>query len=354
MEFKKIISGLSLAEKKELSMLLRSSIAGTLNTEVKACPCCGSANYTKKGVYKDTQRFKCKDCNKRFTYRTSTVVSGLHKHDKLGLFIEMLDESTLPTLSKIQKNCGVSRQTAHNWKNKILSDLYKPVDFSYQLVEFDEGVHRFSQKGRQGCPEQTKAEKKASRKKIIKAGDHKMNVKVMMSYSRVNGNLAFHVSHMGNTKANQLSNYLSKYAGISAYTDSNPTYINFFSSEKIFHKTFVSKDHISYKDKNVHCQAVNGYAKEFKRCVRHHHCGVSTKYLQNYCNWLNFFVNFKNRDKAIAETLLENKVALSIYKQKEREYQYFLRNNNIQDSGRFIERYKLFTLRDKKRLGIAA
>ena len=77
-------------------------------------------------------------------------------------------------------------------------------------------------------------------------------------------------------------------AGTSLFIDTLSSYKAYLKDhEAIFHKTVISKDHVSPNDKSVHVQNVNNIhsqVRDFMRPFR----GVSSKYLQNYLNWYSY------------------------------------------------------------------
>ena len=60
---------------------------------MKCCPICESIHYIKHGLYKEIQRYKCKDCNKTFSKTTNSLWSYSKKSPELWIeFIELMVE----------------------------------------------------------------------------------------------------------------------------------------------------------------------------------------------------------------------------------------------------------------------
>lgn len=333
--FKQLISKLNRQEKIELFSLLKSSLNSLIPSEVTTCPCCGLTKFTKDGKYKDTQKYQCKLSGKYFTYRTNTVLSGIAKIDKMGELINMLCNGDLPTLTDIREELGVSNQTAFDWRTKILTALYNHINLDSQVVEFDEFFHYISRKGRKGM---SYARKRGSKRKV---GDNKYTDKVFMAYSRSTGKIDFHFSHIGRTKADDVANYLGTYSDLHIYSDSHRSYISYFKRDNVAYDKFKAGDHVSHEDSNVHNQTINAYARGFKNFINDGLRGVSTKYIQGYCNWYCFVVNAIKKGIKPVEVITKNKIALQIYKQKEKEFGYLLHNSGRSNWGTCKTRFKM-------------
>lgn len=75
---------------------------------MKQCPSCKSTNFCKDGIVKQRQRFKCKNCNFRFTVE-KTGKPGKLKRDALILYLEGLG------FRSIGRFLNVSNVTVLNW-----------------------------------------------------------------------------------------------------------------------------------------------------------------------------------------------------------------------------------------------
>ena len=112
------------------------------------CPHCQSINIVKNGNVRCIQRFKCKDCGKTFSYTTNTI---LYKSNKSIETWEKYCECFLHKfpLRKCAEVCGISLDTAFNWRHKILDALQNmQSDTTLKgIVETDETFFPISFKG---------------------------------------------------------------------------------------------------------------------------------------------------------------------------------------------------------------
>lgn len=334
-ELDKIVLKLTRPEKIYLLNKLKTSLLSDISTIISNCPCCNENNFIKKGLYKNTQRYKCKNTNKIFTYRTSTILSNIQHITKFNQLVDMLLKGKFPTLDEIQYELKISRKTAHDWRTKILSSMYQSVDFNNQIIEFDETNFRISRKGRQGM---NSLYSRKRGKKLV--GDNSYNVKVFMTYSRTTGRIELYQSHMGRTSSQDVENYLGVYDGLVAYTDKHGSYKKYFNDRTLIHKTFLSKYHISKTNRTVHNQTLNRIGGRLQSFLNDELRGVSTKYIQGYLNWFMLIEGMKKLKSELSiDIIRENKAALEVFKQKEKEFKYFLSANNRSIYGTFNDRY---------------
>jgi transposase-like protein len=330
-----LLNNLTTEEKVVLFNKLKAELTNLISTTVSVCPCCNGTSFVKDGKYKGVQKYQCKASKKYFTYKTNTILSGINKLDKLSELINLLSNGVLPTIDQIQHTIHICHQTAFDWRTKILTCLYNEIDMDNQVIEFDEAFHYLSRKGRKGMKY---ARKRGSKKRV---GDNSYTGKVFMTFSRATKQIDFHFSHIGRTKATNVGNYLGTCKDIVVYSDSHRSYSSYFKKAEVEHDKFIAKDHVSQTNKEVHNQTVNAYARSFKNLINDQCHGVSTKYIQGYCNWLSFVSNAIKEGVKPAEVVTENKVALQIYKQKEREFGYVLKLSGRTDYGVCKQRYKM-------------
>ena len=145
------------------------------------------------------------------------------------------------------------------------------------------------------------------------------------------------------TNSDQLVNYIF-------LTDKHPSYKAFCIKHNIEQKTFLSKDHINFDDRQVHNQTVNAYIRDFKDFVNKHLKGVSTKYINSYAKWFEFIINtrkkireIKNIKFNIADDICNNVLAdyngLELYRQSEYSFVNFLKNNGRTNFGNCKKHY---------------
>ncbi|WP_134700719.1 IS1 family transposase [Ammoniphilus sp. YIM 78166] len=94
------------------------------------CPHCESLSIVRYGMYRDRQRYKCKDCSRTFNDFTNTPLHGTHFPDKWIKFLECMMEGR--SLQHSAMILGVSYVTLFYWRHKIIHVLDKlgkaPVD----------------------------------------------------------------------------------------------------------------------------------------------------------------------------------------------------------------------------------
>jgi hypothetical protein len=144
---------------------------------------------------------------------------------------------------------------------------------------------------------------------------------------------------MGRTSSNDVENYLGTKKDLAVYSDKHNAYVKFYKDRDITSNVFKSSDHVSKTKKEVHNQNVNYFSGLIEREINDGMRGVSTKYLQGYLNWIMFVQNNIKHNVPVKEKVGENRVALDIFKQKEREFKYFLRNNGRNNYGTYNDRY---------------
>ena len=86
------------------------------------CPKCFSKNIVKNGFKNNTQRYKCKNCNKFFSISTSTITSRIRLSytQLLNFMLCLINYNTLSETSKI---VGICERDAYNLRIKIISTL---------------------------------------------------------------------------------------------------------------------------------------------------------------------------------------------------------------------------------------
>jgi len=106
------------------------------------CPKCKSNHSRKDGIVKGKQRFKCKDCNHRFTVELkSTAQPESVKRQALELYLEGLG------FRSIGRFLGISHVSVYNWIKYFGQHVEKiKSEQSIKVVELDEMHTYISQK----------------------------------------------------------------------------------------------------------------------------------------------------------------------------------------------------------------
>lgn len=121
------------------------------NTKVYCCPICGSASYIKIGfTNKGIQRYKCKDCNKRFSENYGDSNRGTHLTDeqwKIVIAGVVYDHS----LRTIADDAGIAKSTAWQCRiklNQAIATMYGYNETFKGTTQADEYYYRASFKGK--------------------------------------------------------------------------------------------------------------------------------------------------------------------------------------------------------------
>lgn len=159
-QFKKIVEHYSKNNKanfeKEMETVVTSSLQNKLiklgiNTN---CPYCDSNKITKKGKRNNIQVFLCKDCGKKFTAFTNTILEKTRWHwdiwiKVLEMTINNYSLSAMITVLEEDFGCaGINRKTVWLWRMKLihaLASIQQPVLTG--IVQVDETFIREAQKG---------------------------------------------------------------------------------------------------------------------------------------------------------------------------------------------------------------
>ncbi len=92
--------------------------------KIKACPNCGSPEYTKSGVIKQRQRYRCKDCSYYFTVnKLGKKIDDYYVNKALQLYLEGL------TYREIERILGISHVSVINWVKKY--NIKRPYNSQY-------------------------------------------------------------------------------------------------------------------------------------------------------------------------------------------------------------------------------
>lgn len=232
--------------------------------KVHKCIYCNSLNIIKHGKYKNTHRYKCKDCKKTFIPTTGTTVYYLNK---LPVFLEyyriILNEGPL-TIHEFAKRLKISPQTAFDWRHKIFISFSESQEKINKEVFLKSFYFSFSQKGRRDNAKLTG----------IPGEFMKTGIIVMENNSNFHVNLL----QMGEIKNKHINKNLKKFC----YSN-----VKIYGSEEVIQlidsKIFRIGDMQTLRTKKV--LDVN---KEilFRNTIRYTFKGVSTKYFQAYSNFL--------------------------------------------------------------------
>ena len=269
------------------------------------CPYCGSSHIKKNSHDKNGfQRFQCLEstCNKFFSERTNTIFYRSKKlHEWLPTMIECILNKD--TIRKTKAKCGISLETALNWRNKIT--YFSKYLFNSQLngvVEFDETFTPFNFKGTKTVKMPRLSKKRGgatvSRKELICIG---------MAIDS-NDNLVTKILGSGTHPTyNRLnSNFGKKIDNKSIFVCDNEQGLSRFCKESnLVYEVVDSKKHVSKNGYNIN--TINGIHSEYKLFLKQFR-GVSTRHIESYINWFRLL-------KLLRYHIEENEQVAHLYKE---------------------------------------
>lgn len=99
------------------------------------CPKCKSAEYTKSGMVKARQRYKCKDCSYFYTVsKEGKNIDSYYVIKALQLYLEGV------TFREIERILGISHVSVMNWVKKFGISRPENLEYkpTYQVLSHDE------------------------------------------------------------------------------------------------------------------------------------------------------------------------------------------------------------------------
>jgi transposase-like protein len=240
------------------------------NLKIHKCIYCNSLNIIKHGKYKNTHRYKCKDCKKTFIPTTGTTIYYLNKlHVFLEYYRIIMNEGPL-TIHEFAKRLKISPQTAFDWRHKIFVSYSESEEKINKEVMLKSFYFNFSQKGRR-----LNAKLSGIPRQFMRTGS------VIIEN---NSDFYINLLHMGELKNQHVNRNLKKFC----YSN-----IKIYGSEEVIalleSKNFTIANVQSLRNKKI--LEVNNEII-FRNTIRYTYKGVSTKYFQSYSN---FFSRFYSR-----------------------------------------------------------
>jgi transposase-like protein len=259
------------------------------------CPHCNSFKYTKNGLGRGVQRYRCKDCAQTFNAATNTPLSHLHSKDQFFQHGECLQKGL--TIRQTAEEMGVAVSTAFRWRHRFLESVvgHQPKEVT-GIFEADETYFRESQKGSRKLkspedpskprrarhhggkpPTKTKGSKGASRKDLVP-----------VLVGRLRGQPYVADQALGAMTIVQATEALRGVVGSGTLVC-----IDGSAALRGAAKTLGAAYHsvaVSYGPRVVegvyHVQSVNSYHERLKTWLNRDRRGVATKYMPNYLAWM--------------------------------------------------------------------
>lgn len=264
------------------------------------CPKCNMSNYKRNGHKNGTQRYLCKNCNKSFSITTNTILNYTKiKYWQLYKLIKCLLDAK--PVAEISEEIQMSKTEVYYLEIKIFKALEKTFnDIKLRgVVQVDEKYFRINFKG-------TKHDKMPRKTKHSGSQDLKIGINNELSCVIVAideyDSIIVKVVGNGNVTTKYIENALSGKIEENSIiiTDSKSSYIKFARDNNLMLKQIPDGKH-SVEDK-YNLNNVNELILELENYINRVKRGVSTRHLQQYCN----FIKYKKILKYTVEYLNRN------------------------------------------------
>lgn len=232
-----------------------------------SCPYCDCSRLNLFGKVKNTQRYKCKDCNRTFRETSGTPLFKLHKVEKVEKYLKALRLGL--SVRKAAKYVGISDRTSFTWRHKFLSSLSprEAIDCNESDINIQIITMEYSSKGRKK--------------------EHEKNTKPTKTLvTERNGQICLHKLNPNNPAKN--ASEILKQANTPNYIVGSP------------HKLLNSAISHAGNNKKVQIPKIKKTGKNrlFKELINltnwmDRFKGVASKYLQQYWNWYVTLNNLK-------------------------------------------------------------
>lgn len=243
--------------------------------------------FKKNGHKNGTQRYLCKNCNKSFSITTNTILNYSRiKYWQLKDFIKCLLEDIKPK-SEISQQIEMSKTKIYYLEIKsfkALENVYNTVKLK-EIVQADEKYFKISFKGtkHEKMPRKTRH----SGSQDLKVGINKELACVVVAIDE-NDNIIIEVVGNGPASAEMLENGLGGKIEKDSIlvTDSKSAYIKFAQNNSLILKQIPDG---KYNVEGIYnLSEINELILELENYITYMKKGVSTKHLQQYCNFIKY------------------------------------------------------------------
>jgi transposase-like protein len=263
------------------------------------CIKCNGHNFVKNGVFKERQRYKCKDCNNtQFSDVNTSLYNIKHKNKWVDFVYIMLDKDQPFTCKKISELLEINIKTAHQWRHKFLTAIseVEPIGDS-QEIELDEIYLPFCVKGRIGKEKYDEWYGENNPKNVESALRTQEKMKEEQHYQTIylcthNRNSDFDFTPIKIQKKGVVSEEDLKRVNHNILTDKT-VITDSETSMKAFLKNYTDVNHQTFKssdikqgimvEKGIHNNNINNTMMRLKKWLKNF-SGVSTKYQKQYLN----------------------------------------------------------------------
>lgn len=250
------------------------------------CPKCNTKNYKKNGHKNGTQRYYCKECYKSFSITTNTILRYTKiNYYQLKLFIKCILE--FKSIVEISHEIGMSQTQTYYFEIKLFSAL--EAVYSDQklkgIVQADEKYFRISFKGIKHKDMPRAPRHNGSQN--LKVGINKELACVVFAIDE-NDNIIIKVAGNGPATTEMIDTALNDKIeeGSILITDSKKVYIKYALDNKLILKQIPNGEHTVENIYNLN--ELNELILELESYITYNKKGVSTKHLQQYCNFIKY------------------------------------------------------------------
>jgi len=251
------------------------------------CPHCHSTLFNRFGKYDGMQRYRCKRCERTFIPTTGSAIYYLHKKDQFIDSLHILKNEGVLTLDKMKKRMNICKQTAFDWRHKLLMTLVNKKILLKNEINFEEVKMNFTVKGRRNAKIKSEQYNIKTTKDLLKmssvSGQEKLKIKIArvgfwLSTKDVKRTVGGSIKEGSRVfcSLKHLLKYIEKEKNLKIEERKEENY-------KI--KSFLERNMLS--------------VTHFKDIIRYKFRGVATKYMQIYSSYfmvmdkVNLFSDFK-------------------------------------------------------------
>ena len=249
-----------------------------------SCPYCGSIEFIKKGLSRDKkQRYYCKECQKRFTFSTGTLMD--HHKIPLSEWIEfLLNIFSFSSLNHTSKNNKNSPTTTKYWLKKVFIALedYQQDILLKGNVYIDETYYKVVQ---------SKLEKKANGKEY--AGLSRNQICIGVGYDGIH-TYAF-IEGKGKTNTNKTNICFLKHIqeGSHLIHDKERGHYELVEQLNLTSESYDAIQLRNVEDMNNPLEPINHQIDLLQKFLKSH-AGFNREELQDYLNLFCFIMNEGN------------------------------------------------------------
>jgi transposase-like protein len=283
------------------------------------CPYCGSSAIIKHSMYKDTQRFRCKECKRTFLPTTGTYIHNIKKKEKFLEYCEIVKAEGLHTIKYMSERMGISVPTAFDWRHKILLSIPENKDkFDGETQAYDLWF-LYSQKGRK------KLKYSRQRGGSSRQCDNDYQVKVITASDK--NQVVMKVAKIGQIDQSDIISAIGDkfHKHDKLVTNTHPSYSAFANTLRLEHVKFISQNHKAEIGENV--QYINNLANRLKTLINHNLKGVATKYLPLYTSYFAYIE--KNILNIFDNKFTSNTKVWDMFTNIEKMYEKFIKTKSV-------------------------